>query len=228
VNALALPRAPASCRLSLAVPSPDKARAASLSFWLRRVTRKVSQTPPMVLTEGAHSLQIAPPVVRAQQDRIRRVGMLTPFTDEDGIERDDVVAFTLDFRRLGWEEGQNFHLEYRAATRLGRPSEAPAAPRPKRASPGSTAPRQVYCNRVPDGREHDRNRRGRGLRRLCRDRPHARDQHVRGGANGIRCQLRQSLRSSFSGAVVENRSACRRKKAPTSENAPAHQTESRR
>ena len=55
-----------------------------------------------------------PPVVRAQQERIRRVGVLTPFTDQDGIERDDVVAFTQDFQRLGWQEGQNFHLEYRA------------------------------------------------------------------------------------------------------------------
>ena len=55
-----------------------------------------------------------PPVVRAQEERIRRVGVLTPFTDQDGIERDDVVAFTQDFQRLGWQEGQNFHLEYRA------------------------------------------------------------------------------------------------------------------
>ncbi len=58
-----------------------------------------------------------PPAVHAQQDPIRRVGVLTPFTDEDGIERDDVVAFTQVFQRLGWEEGQNFHLEYRAAGR---------------------------------------------------------------------------------------------------------------
>ena len=57
------------------------------------------------------------PVVRAQQERIRHVGVLTPFTEQDGVERDDVVAFTQDFQRLGWEEGQNFHLEYRAAGR---------------------------------------------------------------------------------------------------------------
>jgi ABC-type uncharacterized transport system substrate-binding protein len=57
-----------------------------------------------------------PSVVGSQQaGRIRRVGVLTPFTEQDGIERDDVVAFTQDFQRLGWEEGQNFHLEYRAA-----------------------------------------------------------------------------------------------------------------
>jgi putative ABC transport system substrate-binding protein len=39
----------------------------------------------------------------------------SPFTEQDGVERDDVVAFTQDFQRLGWEEGRNFHLEYRAA-----------------------------------------------------------------------------------------------------------------
>jgi putative ABC transport system substrate-binding protein len=54
------------------------------------------------------------PVVCAQQERIRRVGVLTPFTEQGGIERDDVVAFTQDFQHLGWEEGRNFHLEYRA------------------------------------------------------------------------------------------------------------------
>jgi putative ABC transport system substrate-binding protein len=59
-----------------------------------------------------------PSVVGSQQpERIRRVAVLTPFSEEDGIERDDVVAFTQDFQRLGWEEGRNFHLEYRAAGR---------------------------------------------------------------------------------------------------------------
>jgi putative ABC transport system substrate-binding protein len=57
-----------------------------------------------------------PLVARAQQgDRIRRVGVLTPYTEQDFVERDDVVAFTQEFQRLGWEEGRNLHLEYRAA-----------------------------------------------------------------------------------------------------------------
>jgi hypothetical protein len=63
---------------------------------------------------------------------------------------------------------------------------------------------QSRADRVPDGREYDRDRRGCGLRRLCRERPHPRDQQVRAGANGICCQLRQPLRSAFSGAVVKN------------------------
>ena len=45
-------------------------------------------------------------------ERIRRVGVLTP--KQDVVDRDDAAAFTQAFQRLGWEEGKNFHLEYRA------------------------------------------------------------------------------------------------------------------
>jgi putative tryptophan/tyrosine transport system substrate-binding protein len=48
-----------------------------------------------------------------QPERIRRVGVLTGFTKQDLVDRDDVATFTQEFRRLGWEEGRNFHLEYR-------------------------------------------------------------------------------------------------------------------
>jgi putative ABC transport system substrate-binding protein len=69
-----------------------------------------------------------PSVVGSQQaERIRRVGALTPFTEQDGVERDDVVAFTQAFQRLGWEEGQNFHLEYRAAGRDAQRLQSAAA-----------------------------------------------------------------------------------------------------
>src|ERR1039458_10713041 len=54
-----------------------------------------------------------PLAARAQQpERIRRVGVLTP--KPDLVDRNDVAAFTNEFQRLGWEEGRNFHLEYRA------------------------------------------------------------------------------------------------------------------
>ena len=55
-----------------------------------------------------------PIAARAQQpERMRRVGVLTPFTKQDFVDRDDAVALTREFQRLGWEEGRNFHLEYR-------------------------------------------------------------------------------------------------------------------
>ena len=51
---------------------------------------------------------------RAQQPgRIRRVGVLRPYTKQYFVDRNDVAAFTNEFQRLGWEEGRNFHLEYR-------------------------------------------------------------------------------------------------------------------
>ena len=49
---------------------------------------------------------------RAAAERMRRVGVLTP--KPDLVDRNDVAAFTNEFKRLGWEEGRNFHLEYRA------------------------------------------------------------------------------------------------------------------
>src|SRR5450631_2260665 len=56
-----------------------------------------------------------PFAARAQQpERIRRVGLLTPYTKQYFVDRNDVAAFTNEFQRLGWEEGRNFHLEYRA------------------------------------------------------------------------------------------------------------------
>ena len=55
-----------------------------------------------------------PLAARAQQpERLRRVGVLTPYTKEYFVDRNDVAAFTNEFQRLGWEEGRNFHLEYR-------------------------------------------------------------------------------------------------------------------
>jgi putative ABC transport system substrate-binding protein len=54
-----------------------------------------------------------PLVARAQQaERIRRVGVLT--SKQDFVDRNDVATFTREFQSLGWQEGQNFHLEYRA------------------------------------------------------------------------------------------------------------------
>ena len=55
-----------------------------------------------------------PLAARTQQpERLRRVGVLTPYTKEYFVDRNDVAAFTNEFQRLGWEEGRNFHLEYR-------------------------------------------------------------------------------------------------------------------
>src|SRR5450759_1030508 len=38
--------------------------------------------------------------------------VLTPYTKQYFVDRNDVAALTNEFQRLGWEEGRNFHLEY--------------------------------------------------------------------------------------------------------------------
>jgi putative ABC transport system substrate-binding protein len=54
-----------------------------------------------------------PLTARAQHaGPMRRVGVLT--TKQDIVDRNDAANFGAEFQRLGWEEGRNFHLEYRA------------------------------------------------------------------------------------------------------------------
>ncbi len=55
-------------------------------------------------------------VARAQQpDRVRRVGMLLPFPENDVEIQSQVAAFRERLRRLGWTEGRNLKIDYRWA-----------------------------------------------------------------------------------------------------------------
>jgi len=59
------------------------------------------------------SVVIWPLAARAQQrDRVRRIGVLSPFT-EDAETQALVVAFRQRFQELGWTEGRNVQLDYR-------------------------------------------------------------------------------------------------------------------
>jgi hypothetical protein len=58
--------------------------------------------------------------------------------------------------------------------------------------------------RVADGRKHDRDGRGGGLRRLCRECPESGYQHVRPASNQLPGQLWQSFRTSFGRSVLES------------------------
>jgi len=54
-----------------------------------------------------------PLVARAQQnERIRRIGVLQPFT-KDSPESARVAAFVQELQRLGWTDGRNLQIEYR-------------------------------------------------------------------------------------------------------------------
>jgi putative ABC transport system substrate-binding protein len=55
-----------------------------------------------------------PFAARAQQaERIRRVGVLTPWPAGDAEARDRVMAFAQALQQLGWVDGQNVRIEYR-------------------------------------------------------------------------------------------------------------------
>ena len=50
-----------------------------------------------------------------QPDRMRRVGVLLPFTENDPLTRAIVTAFAQALGRLGWIEGKNIRIDYRFA-----------------------------------------------------------------------------------------------------------------
>ena len=57
-----------------------------------------------------------PCVGAAQQpERLRRLGWLMPYAEDDLLAGQTVAAFTQALGRLGWVEGKNIHIDYRFA-----------------------------------------------------------------------------------------------------------------
>src|SRR6187549_2770374 len=55
-----------------------------------------------------------PVAARAQQaDRVRRVGLLSPFSENDPETLARLAAFQQRLQDLGWTEGRNIQIEYR-------------------------------------------------------------------------------------------------------------------
>ena len=55
------------------------------------------------------------PAGAQQADRVRRVGVLTSFAENDPVTQARVAAFQQTIERLGWSEGRNIRTEYRFA-----------------------------------------------------------------------------------------------------------------
>src|ERR1700731_4347926 len=54
-----------------------------------------------------------PLAARAQQgERMRRIGVLTDYEENDPQGRDRVAALRLGLQQLGWVEGRNLHIDY--------------------------------------------------------------------------------------------------------------------
>ena len=57
-----------------------------------------------------------PLAARAQQpERIRRIGILTTFTESDHEARSWTNALVQRLQELGWTNGQNLRIDYRSA-----------------------------------------------------------------------------------------------------------------
>jgi putative tryptophan/tyrosine transport system substrate-binding protein len=54
-----------------------------------------------------------PLAARAQQPRMRRIGVLTPFPADDAEGHARLTAFAQALQQLGWTVGQNVHIDYR-------------------------------------------------------------------------------------------------------------------
>ena len=55
-----------------------------------------------------------PLVARSQQtDRVRRIGLLLNFTEDDPEAKERVAAFRQGLEKRGWSENRNVHLDYR-------------------------------------------------------------------------------------------------------------------
>src|SRR5262245_65694025 len=55
-----------------------------------------------------------PLATRAQQaDRVRRIGVLNPFVENDAEARANLTAFRQTLEKLGWSDGRNVRIDYR-------------------------------------------------------------------------------------------------------------------
>jgi putative tryptophan/tyrosine transport system substrate-binding protein len=57
-----------------------------------------------------------PIAARAQQpERMRRIGVLTAFAEDDPENNARLTAFRQGLEKRGWSEGRNVHIDYRYA-----------------------------------------------------------------------------------------------------------------
>ena len=65
---------------------------------------------------GLGSAAAWPVVTRAQQgDRVRRIGVLMPYDENEPVVKPRVSAFTQALADLGWTDGRNLRMELRYA-----------------------------------------------------------------------------------------------------------------
>jgi len=71
---------------------------------------------------GAGAAALWPLEGRAQQNRTRRIGVLTNLAESDPEERRRMAALVQTLQKLGWRDGDNVRIDYRVA--LGKADNA--------------------------------------------------------------------------------------------------------
>src|SRR5262245_23191507 len=56
-----------------------------------------------------------PVAARAQGERVRRIGVLIGYGEDDPETKSRLAAFRLGLTKRGWLEGRNVHIDYRFA-----------------------------------------------------------------------------------------------------------------
>src|SRR4051794_39294922 len=64
--------------------------------------------------KGAGASAAWPLAARAQQgERMRRIGVLSPYDESDGVSKARISAFTQALADLGWADGRNMRMDLR-------------------------------------------------------------------------------------------------------------------
>jgi hypothetical protein len=113
-----------------------------------------------------------PLAVRAEGERIRRIGVLINLAADDAEGQARLAAFVQDLQQLGWTDGRNVRIDYRWAAGDARlfhryaeellalaPERHFGLSHPKRSGTAAGDPHRAH--RVRDGRRPGRHGRGR-------------------------------------------------------------------
>jgi hypothetical protein len=69
----------------------------------------------LIRTLGGAALAWSLAVHAQQPERLRRVGVVIPFPENDPSSQARATAFAQELERLGWVEAKNIHIDYRFA-----------------------------------------------------------------------------------------------------------------
>jgi putative ABC transport system substrate-binding protein len=91
-------------------PSPRQVAAGARQSWEVQMSICLRRRNFITLLGGAAAWPLA---ARAQQGRVRRIGVLMPLEENDPLAKPDLSAFTQALAALGWTDGRNLRIDAR-------------------------------------------------------------------------------------------------------------------